>query len=102
MLCSIFSEDLDALLNHLKLPWTHRKFIRTTNLIGHAFVEERLRTKTLPRFFTEKSCLKLVYAVLIRAAKYWQAVHIAELEHQQIQLLFQKQKIDPIVYEAVA
>jgi len=39
---------------------------------------------------------------LIRAAKRWQAVHIAELEHQQIQLLFQKQKIDPIVYEAVA
>ena len=101
-LCSIFSEDLDALLNHLKLPWTHRKFIRTTNLIERAFVEERRRTKTLPRFFTEKSCLKLVYAVLIRAAKRWQAVHITELEHQQIQLLFQKQKIDPIVYEAVA
>ena len=101
-LCSIFSEDLDALLNHLKLPWTHRKFIRTTNLIERAFVEERRRTKTLPRFFTEKSCLKLVYAVLIRAAKRWQAVHITELEHQQIQLLFQKQKIEPIVYEAVA
>ena len=49
----------DALLAHLKLPWTHRKFVRTTNLIKRSFVKERRRTKTLPRFFTEKSCLNM-------------------------------------------
>jgi hypothetical protein len=75
--------------------WAHRKFIRTTNLIERSFVEERRRAKTLPRFFTEKRCLKLVYAVLIRAAKRWPVVHITELEHQQIQLLYQQQKIAP-------
>ena len=72
-LCKCLTEDLDALLAHLQLPWRLRKFTRTTNLIEHSFVEERRRTKTLPRFFSEKSCLKLVYAVLIRAAARWQA-----------------------------
>ena len=89
-LAKAFSEDLEALLAHLKLPWTHRKFVRTTNLIERSFVEERRRTKTLPRFFTEKSCLKLVYAVLIRAAQRWQRVHIGELEHEQIKLLYRE------------
>ena len=45
--------------------------IRTTNLIERSFVEERRRTKTIPRFFTEKSCLKLVHATLIGAAENW-------------------------------
>ena len=72
-LCKCLTEDLDALLAHLQLPWRLRKFTRTTNLIERSFVEERRRTKTLPRFFSGKSCLKLVYAVLIRAAARWQA-----------------------------
>ena len=73
-LCKCLTEDLDALLAHLQLPWRLRKFTRTTNLIERSFAEERRRTKTLPRFFSEKSCLKLVYAVLIRAAARWQAI----------------------------
>ncbi|MGH7563090.1 MAG: IS256 family transposase, partial [Gemmatimonadota bacterium] len=28
--CACLSEDLDALLGHLELPWRHRKFVRTT------------------------------------------------------------------------
>lgn len=93
--CACLSEDLDALLRHLRLPWRHRKFVRTTNLIERSFVEERRRTKTLPRFFTEKSCLKLVHATLIRAATRWRRIHITELEHQQLQLLFEAQDITP-------
>ncbi len=49
------------------LPWRLRKFVRTTNLVERSFVEERRRSKTLPRFFTEQSCVKLVFATLIRA-----------------------------------
>lgn len=81
------SEDLEALLALHRLPWRHRKFARTTNLIERSFVEERRRTKTLPRFFTEKSCLKLVYATLIRAAAHWQRISITRLEHQQLDVL---------------
>ena len=50
-LCTALSEDLEALLNHLRVPWRHRKHVRTTNLIERSFVEERRRTKTIPRFF---------------------------------------------------
>jgi len=40
----------------------HHKRIRTTNLIERAFAEQRRRTKTIPRFWDEKCCLKLVFA----------------------------------------
>ncbi len=93
--CACLNEDLEALLAHLKLPWRHRKFVRTTNLIERSFVEERRRTKTLPRFFTEKSCLKLVHATLIRAATRWQRVSITPLEYEQLKLLYQELKITP-------
>ncbi len=71
------SDDLEALLNHLCVPWRHRKHVSITNLIERSFVEERRRTKTIPRCFTEKSCLKLVHATLIRAADTWQRIGIA-------------------------
>ena len=94
-LCAAFSQDLESLLNHLYLPPRHRKYTRTTNLIERSFVEERRRSKTLPRFFTEKSCLKLVYATLVRAAQRWQRIHISPLEYEQIKVLYQKQGITP-------
>ncbi len=93
--CACLNEDLEALLAHLKLPWRHRKFVRTTNLIERSFVEERRQTKTLPRLFTEKSCLKLVHATLIRAAVRWQRITITPLEHGQLKLLYQEPKITP-------
>lgn len=101
--CVCLSEDLEALLAHLRLPWRHRKFVRTTNLIERSFVEERRRTKTLPRFFTEKSCLKLVHATLIRAALRWQRIKISSLEVEQIQILYEQLDITPTArLEAVA
>ena len=93
--CACLQEDLEALLAHLKLPWRHRKFVRTTNLIERSFVEERRRTKTLPRFFTEKSCLTLVHATLIRAAIRWQRISITPLEYEQLKFLYQELKLTP-------
>ena len=102
-LCKCLTEDLDALLAHLQLPWRLRKFTRTTNLIEHSFVEERRRTKTLPRFFSEKSCLKLVYAVLIRAAARWQAISITSTEYLQLTMLYEERELAlPSNWEAVA
>jgi transposase-like protein len=93
--CACVNDDLQALLAHLRLPWRHRKFVRTTNLAERSFVEERRRTKTLPRFFTEKSCLKLVHATLIRAAARWQRIRISSLEYRQLELLFTQLEITP-------
>ena len=79
-LIKIFKEDLDALLNHLKLPFRHRMYIRTTNLVERSFEEERRRTKVIPCFLTEKSALKLIFSVLIRAAKRWRRVSFSKTE----------------------
>jgi putative transposase len=93
--CACLQDDLDALLNLLRLPWRLRKFLRTTNLCERSFVEERRRSKTLPRFFTEKSCLKLVFATLIRAAERWQRIVVTRLELEQSTLLYQECGLTP-------
>jgi transposase-like protein len=80
-------DDLTASLNHLKVPFGHRKSVRTTNMVERSFVEERRRTKTIPGFFGEKAALKLVFAVLQRASRRWQRIRITELELRQIELL---------------
>ncbi len=89
------SDDLEASLVHLKVPVRHHKCIRTTNLIERSFVEEWRRTKTIPYFLTEKSCLKLVYATVWRASMRWQRVRISELERKQLAILARSLGIDP-------
>jgi putative transposase len=89
------SDDLEARLNHLRVPVTHRRSVRTTNLIERSFLEERRRTKIIPRFFDERSCLKLVFAVLQRASQRWQRIRITELEQKQLLVLRQHLGLDP-------
>ena len=78
-------DDLQASLAHLKLPSLHQKMIRTTNLCERSFVEERRRSKVIPRFFDEKSCLKLVFATLWRASQRWRDVRFTEMEKRQLE-----------------
>ncbi len=66
-LIASFSEDLEALLSHLKLPVRHRKSARTTNLIKKSFLEEKRRTRAIPGFWTGESSLKLLFSVFIKA-----------------------------------
>jgi putative transposase len=79
-----FSEDLEASLNHLKCPVIHRRAIRTTNLLERTFEEEKLRAKIISRFFDEKSCLKLVFATLIRVSHRWQRIRVTSFELAQM------------------
>ena len=80
-----FENDLEASLNHLKLPTLHHKSIRTTNLVERGFEEERRRSKVIPRFRTEKECLKLVFATLWRASQRWLKVKFTEIERRQLE-----------------
>ncbi len=89
------SDDLEARLNHLRVPVAHRRYVRTTNLIERSFLEERRRTKIIPRFFDERSCLKLVFATLQRASQRWQRIRITELEQKQLLVLRQHLGLDP-------
>jgi transposase-like protein len=82
-----FQDDWEACVAYLRCPAIHHKRIRTTNLLERSFLEERRRTRTIPRFFSEKSCLKLVFATLWRASERWQGVRMSEIERQQLKLL---------------
>jgi putative transposase len=73
-------DDLAACLSFLRCPPLHHKRIRTTNLIERAFEEQRRRTKTIPRFWDEKSCLKLSFATLMQTSERWQNVGMGEVE----------------------
>lgn len=90
-----FSDDLEASLAHLKLPVRHRINVRTTNLLERSFVEERRRTKVIPRLMDEKSAMKLVFATLIRVSERWSRVSISELERKRLELLRRELGIDP-------
>jgi transposase-like protein len=99
-LTSCFSEDLEAILGHLRLPVRHRRSVRTTNLIERSFEEQRRRTKIIPGFFTEQSCLKLVFSVLIRASTRWRRIVMDEMEMKQIDALRKELGLDTIVQPA--
>ena len=86
-LVKAFEDDLESLLNILKVPFNHRKKVRTTNLIERSFEEERRRTKVIPGFLTEKSALKLIFSVLIRASKRWQRVKFSPMTIEQLNML---------------
>ncbi len=58
------SDDLDALVVHLRYPLRHRERWRSTNLLERSLGEIRRRTKVMGRFPGETSCLSLVWAVL--------------------------------------
>jgi transposase-like protein len=79
-----FTDDLDALLAIHRVPVRHRIRVRTTNLAERSFVEERRRTKVIPRFPDEKAAIKLVFATMIRAADRWCRVSISDLERHQL------------------
>ena len=79
-----FNDDLEATLNHLKMPLVHHKHLRTTNLIERSFGEEKRRSKVIPRYFDEKSALKLAYASLWRASQRWRKVRFTEVEQKMI------------------
>ena len=82
-----FQDDWEACIAYLHCPTIHHKRIRTTNLLERSFLEQRRRTKVIPRFFTEKSCLKLVFSTLWQASSRWRGVRMSEFELQQIALL---------------
>ncbi len=88
-------DDLDALLAVHRIPVRHRVNVRTTNLVERSFVEERRRTKVIPRLLDEKSAMKLVFATLIRTAERWSRIAISDLERHQLALLRQELGIDP-------
>ena len=93
-LCRCWLDDADASLNHLAVPQRHQQYVRTSNLVERAFVEERRRTKVIPHLWTEGSLVHLVYGVLIRVSDRWGKKCFSEFEQQQIRSLRERLKLD--------
>ena len=79
-----FMDDFEACIAQLRMPITHRRAIRTTNLLERLFVEEHRRLKVIPNAFGEKPVLKLMFGAMIRAAERWRAIKVSELERRQM------------------
>jgi transposase-like protein len=79
-----FLDDFEACIAHLRMPVTHRRAIRTTNLLERLFVEERRRLKIIPNAFGEKPVLKLMFGAMSRAAERWRAISVTDFERRQM------------------
>jgi transposase-like protein len=79
--------DIEECITYLRFPEAHHRRIRTTNRIERLNGESRRRTKVIPRFPTERSCLSLLYASLITASKHWRGISMSATMLRQLQLL---------------
>ena len=79
-----FEDDFEACIAHLRMPVTHRRAIRTTNLLERLFLEERRRLKIIPNAFGERPVLKLMFGAMTRAADRWRAIKFTDFERRQI------------------
>ena len=82
-----FMDDFEACIAHLRMPVTHRRAIRMTNLLERLFLEERRRLKIIPNAFGEKAVLKLMFAAMTRAAERWHAISITDFERRQMAVI---------------
>lgn len=82
-----FEEDFEACIAHLIFPITHRRAIRSTNLLERLFEENRRRTKVLPHAFGERPMLKLMFAAVIRASEKWRKLKVSNFEREQLRQL---------------
>ena len=92
--CRCLLDDAQASLNHLAVPQRHQQYVRTSNLVERAFVEERRRTKVIAHLWGETSLVNLVFGVLIRVSDRWGKKCFSELEQQQIRHLRGKLQLD--------
>lgn len=82
-----FEKDLEATIQCLRLPAEHRMRVRTTNMLERLLEEAKRRTKVIPYFQSEKSCLKYVFATMIAASRLWRGVHMTVRTEKQLNSL---------------
>jgi hypothetical protein len=95
-----FEDDFEACIAHLRMPVTHRRAIRTTNLLERLFVEERRRLKIIANAFGERPVLKLMFGAMIRAAERWRAIKVTDFERRQMAAV--RQELDQEYEAAIA
>jgi putative transposase len=86
--------DLEEVLTALRFPESHRKRIRTTNLLERLFGEGKRRAKVIPRM-SEKSGLSLMFAVMVDASARWRGVEISPAIVEQLEALRNTSRAQP-------
>ncbi len=94
--------DLEECMTYLRFPAAHHRRIRTTNRLERLNGEGRRRTKVIPRFPTERSCLTLLYASLVTASKRWHGVQMNPAVMKQLLQLRAEIATSSPAQEAVA
>jgi transposase-like protein len=94
--------DLEECVTYLRFPPVHHQRIRTTNRLERLNGEGRRRTKVIPRFPTERSCLALLFASLVTASKRWRGVKMTPAAIKQLQQLRAETATRSSVQEAAA
>jgi hypothetical protein len=61
-------------------------------MIERSFEKERWRARVIPRFRTEKECLKLVFATLWRSRERWRRVRFSEHERRLLERYRQERR----------
>ena len=79
--------DLEEVLTALRFPESHRKRIRTTNLLERLFGEGRRRSKVVPRFMNERSGMSLMFAVLVDASASWRGAKVTPSVNRELEAL---------------
>jgi len=64
--------DLEFLLSFYSVPESHRKKVRTTNVIERAFREVRRRTRPISSFTNPESCERIIYGVITNLNRSWE------------------------------
>ena len=87
-------DDRESLTVYLRFPREHWTRIRHSNFIERTFGETRRRVKVIGRLPGEYSCLRLVWAVLDRAAVGWRGFTMTAAGLRQLQDL-RRSLLDP-------
>jgi transposase-like protein len=75
-------QDLEELLSFLELPQSHRRKVRTTNVIERAFREVRRRTRPISSFTNKASCERIIYGVISYLNQKWKDTPLKEFTHK--------------------
>jgi transposase-like protein len=78
-------KDLEERVTYLLFPTDHHKRIRTTNRLERLQGEGQRRSKVIPRFSSEASCLTLMCATLITVSRQGRGVQNDDLHSQAAQ-----------------
>lgn len=76
------AKDLEELLSFYRMPESHWKKVRTTNLIERVFREVRRRTRPMTCFANKESCERIIYAVFDTFNKRWEDRPIRDFTHK--------------------